>query len=135
MTDTRDPRGIVNFFIRYLVLHAVFLLGFTLSYVTDLFLFYFFGFIGFFTFFQMLIAIPPKVPRRGRIVEASRDRGRPPLGRGGPVVAGRESLRFFGGLQLGARGHMVAFPLPRCLLRVGTPRDLPFAGSSTNYYA
>ena len=60
MTDTRDPRGIVNFFIRYLVLHAVFLLGFTLSYVTDLFLFYFFGFIGFFTFFQMLIAIPRK---------------------------------------------------------------------------
>ena len=60
MTDTRDPRGIVNFFIRYLVLHAVFLLGFTLSYVTALFLFYFFGFIGFFTFFQMLIAIPRK---------------------------------------------------------------------------
>ena len=60
MTDTRDPRGIVNFFIRYLVLHAVFLLGFTLSYVTDLFLFYFFGFIGFFTFFQMLIAITRK---------------------------------------------------------------------------
>ena len=60
MTDTRDPRGIVNFFIRYLVLHAVFLLGFTLSYVTDLFLFYFFGFIGFFTFLQVLIAIPQK---------------------------------------------------------------------------
>ena len=60
MTDTRDPRGIVNFFIRYLVLHAVFLLGFTLSYVTDLFLFYFFGFIGFFTFFQVLIAITRK---------------------------------------------------------------------------
>ena len=60
MTDTRDPRGIGSFFIRYLVLHAVFLLGFTLSYVTDLFLFYFFGFIGFFTFFQMLIAIPRK---------------------------------------------------------------------------
>ena len=60
MTDTRDPRGIVNFFIRYLVLHAVFLLGFTLSYVTDLFLFYFFGFMGFITFFQMLIAITRK---------------------------------------------------------------------------
>ena len=60
MTDTRDPRGIVSFFIRYLVLHAVFLLGFALSYVTDFFLFYFFGFIGFFTFLQVLIAIPRK---------------------------------------------------------------------------
>ena len=46
MTDTRDPRGIVSFFIRYLVLHAVFLLGFTLSYFIELSLFFFFGFIG-----------------------------------------------------------------------------------------
>ena len=60
MTDTRDPRGIVSFFIRYLVLHAVFLLGFTLSYFIELSLFFFFGFIGFITFFQMLIAIPRK---------------------------------------------------------------------------
>lgn len=60
MTDTRDPRGIVNFFIRYLVLHAVFLLGFTLSYVVEIALIYFFGFIGFFTFLQVLIAIPRK---------------------------------------------------------------------------
>lgn len=60
MTDTRDPRGIVSFFIRYLVLHAVFLLGFTLSYVMEIALIYFFGFIGFFTFLQVLIAIPRK---------------------------------------------------------------------------
>ena len=60
MTDTRDPRGIVSFFIRYLVLHAVFLLGFTLSYVIEIALIYFFGFIGFFTFLQVLIAIPRK---------------------------------------------------------------------------
>ena len=60
MTDTRDPRGIVSFFIRYLVLHAVFLLGFTLSYFIELSLFFFFGFIGFFTFLQVLIAIPQK---------------------------------------------------------------------------
>ena len=60
MTDTRDPRGIVSFFIRYLVLHAVFLLGFTLSYVIEISLFFFFGFIGFFTFLQVLIAIPRK---------------------------------------------------------------------------
>ena len=60
MTDTRDPRGIANFFVRYLVLHAVFLLGFTLSYFIEIALIYFFGFIGFFTFFQVLIAIPRK---------------------------------------------------------------------------
>lgn len=60
MTDTRDPRGIVSFFIRYLVLHAVFLIGFTLSYVMEIALIYFFGFIGFFTFLQVLIAIPRK---------------------------------------------------------------------------
>ena len=60
MTDARDPRGIVNFFIRYLVLHAVFLVGLPVSYATDLALIYFFGFMGIFTFFQMLIAIPRK---------------------------------------------------------------------------
>ena len=59
MTDTRDPRGIGSFFIRYLVLHAVFLLGFTLSYVVEIALIYFFGFIGFFTFFQVLASISP----------------------------------------------------------------------------
>ena len=58
MTDTRDPRGIVSFFIRYLVLHVIFLVGLPVSYATDLALIYFFGFMGFFTFFQMLIAIP-----------------------------------------------------------------------------
>ena len=60
MIDMRDPRGIVNFFVRYLVLHVVFLLGFTLSYVMEIALIYFFGFIGFFTFLQVLIAIPRK---------------------------------------------------------------------------
>ena len=60
MTDARDPRGIVNFFIRYLVLHVIFLVGLSLSYAMGLALFYFFGFIGFFTFFQVLIAITRK---------------------------------------------------------------------------
>ena len=60
MTDTRDPRGIVNFFIRYLVLHVIFLVGLSLSYAMGLALFYFFGFIGFFTFFQVLIAVTRK---------------------------------------------------------------------------
>ena len=57
MTDTRDPRGIVNFFVRYLVLHVIFLVGLSVSYAMGLALFYFFGFIGFFTFFQVLASI------------------------------------------------------------------------------
>ena len=60
MTDKRDPRGIVNFFVRYLVLHVIFLVGLPVSYFADLALIYFFGFLGFFTFFQMLIAITRK---------------------------------------------------------------------------
>lgn len=60
MADTRDPRGIVNFFVRYLVLHVIFLVGLPISYFADLALIYFFGFMGFFTFFQVLIAITKK---------------------------------------------------------------------------
>ena len=60
MTDKRDPRGIVNFFVRYLVLHVIFLVGLSLSYAMGLALFYFFGFIGFFTFFQVLLAVTRK---------------------------------------------------------------------------
>ena len=60
MTDARDPRGIVNFFVRYLVLHVIFLIGLPVSFFADLALIYFFGFLGFFTFFQMLIAITRK---------------------------------------------------------------------------
>ena len=39
MTDTRDPRGIVNFFVRYLVLHVIFLVGLSVSYAMGLALF------------------------------------------------------------------------------------------------
>ena len=60
MTDARDPRGIANFFVRYLVLHVIFLVGLALSYAAGLALFYFFGFVGFFTFFQVLIAVTRK---------------------------------------------------------------------------
>ena len=60
MTDARDPRGIVNFFVRYLVLHVIFLVGLSLSYAMGLALFYFFGFMGFFTFFQVLVAVTRK---------------------------------------------------------------------------
>ena len=60
MTDKRDPRGIINFFVRYLALHVIFLVGLPVSYYADLALIYFFGFLGFFTFFQVLIAITRK---------------------------------------------------------------------------
>ena len=60
MADTRDPRGIGSFFVRYLVLHVIFLVGLPVSYAMDLALIYFFGFMGFITFFQMLIAISRK---------------------------------------------------------------------------
>ena len=60
MTDARDPRGIVNFFVRYLVLHVIFLVGLPLSHAIGLALIYFFGFMGFFTFFQVLIAVTRK---------------------------------------------------------------------------
>lgn len=60
MADKRDPHGIVNFFVRYLVLHVIFLVGLPVSYAMDLALIYFFGFMGFFTFFQVLIAITRK---------------------------------------------------------------------------
>ena len=60
MTDARDPRRIVNFFVRYLVLHVIFLVGLSLSYAMGLALIYFFGFMGFFTFFQVLIAVTRK---------------------------------------------------------------------------
>ena len=128
MTDTRDPRGIISFFIRYLVLHAVFLLGFTLSYVIEIALIYFFGFIGFFTFLQVLIAIPRKFLDKAGSWK--------PVAIAGALLSDVAVLWWLGGI---VSGFFVdsnwAFPLPRCLLRVGTPRDLPLAGSSTNCHA
>ena len=60
MARAKDPRGILTFFIRYLLLHVAFLIGLPLSLGTDLVLFYFFGFMGFFTFFQVLASISQK---------------------------------------------------------------------------
>ena len=56
----KDPRGILTFIFRYLVLHVVFLLGLLLSARADLALYYFFGFMGFFTFIQVLASISRK---------------------------------------------------------------------------
>ena len=60
MARAKDPRGILTFIIRYLVLHVVFLIGLLLSVSGDLVLFYFFGFMGFFTFIQVLASISQK---------------------------------------------------------------------------
>ena len=50
----------MTFIVRYLVLHVIFLAGFSVSYAMDMYLMYFYGFMGIFTFFQVLIAIPRK---------------------------------------------------------------------------
>ena len=60
MARTKDPRGILTFIIRYLLLHVAFLIGLPLSVSGDLAFFYFFGFMGFFTFIQVLASISRK---------------------------------------------------------------------------
>ena len=60
MARAKDPRGILTFIIRYLVLHVAFLLGLPYSLGVGLALFYFFGFMGFFTFIQVLASISQK---------------------------------------------------------------------------
>ena len=50
----------MTFIVRYLVLHVIFLAGFSVSYAMDMYLMYFYGFMGIFTFFQVLIAITRK---------------------------------------------------------------------------
>ncbi|MFC2619637.1 MAG: hypothetical protein ACFNYZ_00245 [Pauljensenia sp.] len=60
MPRITDPRGILTFTLRYLVLHVVFLIGLPISSMLDLALFYFFGFMGFFTFIQVLVSISQK---------------------------------------------------------------------------
>ena len=60
MARLKDPRGILTFIFRYLLLHVAFLIGLPLSVSGDLVLFYFYGFMGFFTCFQVLASISQK---------------------------------------------------------------------------
>ena len=60
MARVKDPRGILTFIIRYLLLHVAFLIGLPYSLGVGLALFYFFGFMGFFTFIQVLASISQK---------------------------------------------------------------------------
>ena len=69
MARLKDPRGILTFIFRYLVLHVVFLLGLLLSARADLALYYFFGFMGFFTFIQVLASISRKFLDHGDVLK------------------------------------------------------------------
>ena len=60
MTDTRDPRGIATFIVRYLMLQVGLLVLLVLSSSSSLVLLTFICLMGFFTFFQVLIAITRK---------------------------------------------------------------------------
>ena len=69
MARAKDPRGILTFIIRYLLLHVAFLIGLLLSVSGDLVLFYFFGFMGFFTFIQVLASISRKFLDHGGVLK------------------------------------------------------------------
>ena len=57
MIDMRDPRGIITFIVRYLILQVGLLLLLVLSLSSSLVLLTFFCLMGFFTFFQVLASI------------------------------------------------------------------------------
>ncbi len=57
MIDLRDPRGIVTFIVRYLMLQVGLLVLLVFSLSSSLVLLTFFGLMGFFTFFQVLASI------------------------------------------------------------------------------
>ena len=57
MIDMRDPRGIITFIVRYLILQVGLLLLLILSLSSSLVLLAFFCLMGFFTFFQVLASI------------------------------------------------------------------------------
>lgn len=57
MIDMRDPRGIITFIVRYLMLQVGLLVLLVLSLSSSLVLLTFFGLMGFFTFFQVLASI------------------------------------------------------------------------------
>ena len=59
MTDTRDPRGIATFIVRYLMLQVGLLVLLVLSSSSSLVLLTFICLMGFFTFFQVLASISP----------------------------------------------------------------------------
>jgi len=69
MARAKDPRGILTFIIRYLVLHVAFLIGLPISREMDVLLFYFFGFMGFFTFIQVLVSISQKFLVHGGVLK------------------------------------------------------------------
>ena len=65
MIDMRDPRGIITFVVRYLILQVGLLVLLVLSLSSSLVLLTIFCLMGFFTFFQVLIAITRKFLEKG----------------------------------------------------------------------
>ncbi len=97
MTDTRDPRGIVNFFIRYWCSTRS-SCSVSLSPMSPIFfLFNFFRFHR----LHLLPDVDSHPPESSTRLQPS---ARAPSGRGGP-----KGGEFFGGLQRELVGHMVAF--------------------------
>ena len=60
MTDTRDPRGIVTFVVRFMLFYVVVLLVFSFPLLPGLTFILSFGLMGFFTFAQVLASISRK---------------------------------------------------------------------------
>ena len=125
MIDMRDPRGTITFIVRYLMLQVGLLVLLVLSLSSSLVLLTFFCLMGFFTFFQVLASISRDFLDHAGLWKA--------IVIAVTVLIDVPILWWFG--RLVARDFMDALPLLRCLLRVGTPRDLPLAGPSANCHA
>lgn len=126
MTDTRDPRGIVTFIVRYLMLQVGLLVLLVFSLSSSLVLLTFICLMGFFTFFQVLTSISRDFLDRAGSWKA--------IVIAGTVLTDVPILWWFGrlvsgiagsGVRLVARDCVAALPLRRCLLCVGAPRDDP----------
>mgnify|MGYP001740563040 CR=1 FL=1 len=109
MTDTRDPRGIVTFIVRYLMLQVGLLVLLVFSLSSSLVLLTFICLMGFFTFFQVLASISRDFLDRAGSWKA--------IVIAGTVLTDVPILWWF--------DCVAALPLRRCLLCVGAPRDDP----------
>ena len=128
MIDMQDPRGIITFIVRYLMLQVGLLVLLVLSLSSSLVLLTIFCLMGFFTFFQVLASISRDFLDHAGLWKA--------------IVIAVTVLtdvpilwwlvvRTTGGghcrqrVRLVARDFMDALPLLRCLLCVADPRDDP----------
>lgn len=113
MIDMRDPRGMITFIVRYLMLQVGLLVLLLFSLSSSLVLLTFFCLMGFFTFFQVLASISRDFLNHAGLWKA--------IVIAVSVLTDVPILWWFG--RLVARDFMDALPLRRGLLRVGAPRD------------